>query len=107
MNMPEPSGSGLDRQTWIVAGVVIVGIVMSVIDTTIVNVALDTLARELHSPFATIQWVSTGYLLSLAVVIRWRAGRPSALERSASGWCRWRCSASTRPCPDWPGQPAR
>jgi EmrB/QacA subfamily drug resistance transporter len=32
-------------------------------------VALDTLARELHSPFGTIQWVSTGYLLSLAVVI--------------------------------------
>src|SRR3954470_8164705 len=67
--MPGRSGSGLDRQTWIVAGVVIVGMVMSIIDTTIVNVALDTLARELHSPFATIQWVSTGYLLSLAVVI--------------------------------------
>jgi EmrB/QacA subfamily drug resistance transporter len=63
------SDTGLDRHTWIVAGVVIVGIVMSVIDTTIVNVALDTLGRELHSPFATIQWVSTGYLLSLAMVI--------------------------------------
>ena len=67
--MPEGSGRGLDRHTWVVAGVVIVGMVMSVIDTTIVNVALATLARELHSPFATIQWVSTGYLLSLAVVI--------------------------------------
>src|SRR6185503_20000011 len=69
MNMPEGSGRGLDRHTWVVAGVVIVGMVMSVIDTTIVNVALDTLARELHSPFSTIQWVSTGYLLSLAMVI--------------------------------------
>ena len=69
MNSTAGADSGLDRQTWIVAGVVIVGIVMSVIDTTIVNVALDTLARELHSPFGTIQWVSTGYLLSLAVVI--------------------------------------
>src|ERR1700752_2093284 len=67
--MAQQPGSGLDRQTWGVAGVVIVGLRMSIIDTTIVNVALDTLARELHSPFATIQWVSTGYLLSLALVI--------------------------------------
>jgi MFS family permease len=34
-----------------------------------VNVALDTLSRDLHSPLSTIQWVSTGYLLSLAMVI--------------------------------------
>jgi hypothetical protein len=37
---------------------------MAVLDTTIVNVALDTLSRELHSPLSRIQWVSTGYLLS-------------------------------------------
>src|SRR4051794_41740018 len=42
---------------------------MAVLDTTIVNVALDTLSRDLHAPLSTIQWVSTGYLLSLAVVI--------------------------------------
>ena len=43
--------------------------VMSILDTTIVNVALDTLQRELHSTIAEIQWVITGYLLSLAAVI--------------------------------------
>src|SRR5205085_3072937 len=37
--------------------------------TTIVNVAIDSLSRSLHSPLSTIQWVSTGYLLSLATVI--------------------------------------
>jgi EmrB/QacA subfamily drug resistance transporter len=42
---------------------------MSILDTTIVNVALDTLGRELHSSIANIQWVATGYLLSLAAVI--------------------------------------
>jgi EmrB/QacA subfamily drug resistance transporter len=52
-----------------VAIVVIVGAIMSILDTTIVNVALDTLARELHAPLSTIQWVSTGYLLALATVI--------------------------------------
>ena len=42
---------------------------MSILDTTIVNVALETLSRDLHAPLATIQWVSTGYLLALATVI--------------------------------------
>jgi EmrB/QacA subfamily drug resistance transporter len=60
---------GLDRQTLIVAGVATLGLIMAVLDTTIVNVALDTLSRDLHAPLSTIQWVSTGYLLSLAAVI--------------------------------------
>ena len=42
---------------------------MSILDTTIVNVALETLSRELDAPLSTIQWVSTGYLLALATVI--------------------------------------
>jgi EmrB/QacA subfamily drug resistance transporter len=48
---------------------VVLGVIMSLLDTTIVNVALDTLSRDLHAPLGTIQWVSTGYLLSLAMVI--------------------------------------
>src|SRR5919197_2374274 len=42
---------------------------MSILDTTIVNVALETLSRELNATLNTIQWVSTGYMLALAVVI--------------------------------------
>src|SRR5689334_18259822 len=42
---------------------------MSILDTTIVNVALETLGRELHSSLAEIQWVITGYMLALAAVI--------------------------------------
>ena len=42
---------------------------MAVLDTTIVNVALDALSRDLHASLNSIQWVSTGYLLSLAAVI--------------------------------------
>jgi EmrB/QacA subfamily drug resistance transporter len=61
--------NGLGREVWMVATVVIIGALMSILDTTIVNVALQTLERELHSPLSTIQWVSTGYLLALATVI--------------------------------------
>ena len=59
----------LGREVWVVASVMVLGAIMSILDTTIVNVALDTLSRELHAPLDTIQWVSTGYLLSLAMVI--------------------------------------
>jgi EmrB/QacA subfamily drug resistance transporter len=59
----------LGREVWVTSAVVIVGVIMSILDTTIVNVALETLSRELHSSLTTIQWVSAGYLLALAMVI--------------------------------------
>jgi EmrB/QacA subfamily drug resistance transporter len=59
----------LDPYIWRVGSVVILGSIMSILDTTIVNVALRTLGRELHAPISQIQWVVTGYLLSLAAVI--------------------------------------
>ncbi|MFL5841711.1 MAG: MFS transporter, partial [Thermoleophilaceae bacterium] len=61
--------AGLDRPTLLVAGVATLGLIMAVLDTTIVNVALDKLSSDLHASLGTIQWVSTGYLLSLAAVI--------------------------------------
>jgi EmrB/QacA subfamily drug resistance transporter len=66
--LPE-SGDRIDAYVWRISAVVIVGSIMSILDTTIVNVALDTLGRELHATISQIQWVVTGYLLSLAAVI--------------------------------------
>jgi EmrB/QacA subfamily drug resistance transporter len=59
----------IDAYVWRISAVVIVGSIMSILDTTIVNVALATLGRELHSTISQIQWVVTGYMLSLAAVI--------------------------------------
>ncbi|HEV3055801.1 MAG TPA: MFS transporter, partial [Solirubrobacteraceae bacterium] len=59
----------LDPFIWRVGVVVVIGSVMSILDTTIVNVALKTLGREQHATLSHIQWVVTGYLLSLAAVI--------------------------------------
>jgi EmrB/QacA subfamily drug resistance transporter len=59
----------IEGHVWRIAGVVILGMVMSILDTTIVNVALNTLGHDLHSSISQIQWVVTGYLLSLAAVI--------------------------------------
>src|SRR4051812_21105392 len=68
----------LDRKLLAVAGVVVLGAVMSILDTTVVNVAINTLAREFKTSLATIQWVATGYTLALATVIPltgWAADR--------------------------------
>jgi EmrB/QacA subfamily drug resistance transporter len=59
----------LDREIIVIASVVVVGAIMSILDTTIVNVALATLGRDLHASLSTIQWVATGYLVALATVI--------------------------------------
>ncbi len=64
-----PADDRIDAYVWRISAVVIVGSIMSILDTTIVNVALATLSRELHSSISQIQWVVTGYLLSLAAVI--------------------------------------
>src|SRR5919112_6309984 len=69
MSRAQSQDEPLGREVWIVAAVVIVGVIMSILDTTIVNVALETLSRQLDAALNTIQWVSTGYMLALAVVI--------------------------------------
>ena len=66
---PESAQSGIERHVWRIAAVVVLGTIMSVLDTTIVNVALDTLGRDLNASVDKIQWVATGYLLALAAVI--------------------------------------
>src|SRR5215471_15639139 len=70
--------NALDRETMVIAAVVILGAVMSILDTTIVNVAIDRLAIDFNTSLTTIQWVVTGYTLALAAVIPatgWAADR--------------------------------
>ncbi|MGE0881776.1 MAG: MDR family MFS transporter [Acidimicrobiia bacterium] len=59
---------------WAVAIVYVGGLFVTILDTMIVNVALPTLSREFEVGTSSIEWIVTGYLLSLAVWI------------PASGW---------------------
>ena len=74
--MPSAATNGAPRKEPILAPelrglatVVVLGSIMSILDTTIVAVALDTLGRDFRVSISTIQWVTTGYLLALALVI--------------------------------------
>jgi len=54
---------------WAVAWTTLIGGLGVLFATTIVAVAVEPLAGILQVPLSTIQWISTGYLLALAVVI--------------------------------------
>jgi MFS family permease len=97
----------LDRKVLAVASVVVLGAIMSILDVTVVNVAINTLAKEFDTTLSTIQWVVTGYTLALATVIPltgWAADRfgTKRLYMISIALSRWglRCRAS-------PGRPSR
>ncbi|MEU6643336.1 DHA2 family efflux MFS transporter permease subunit [Saccharomonospora sp. NPDC046836] len=64
-----PEDDKLDRGVLKIASVVVLGAIMAILDTTVVNVALQQLTIEFQTSFDRIQWVATGYMLALATVI--------------------------------------
>jgi EmrB/QacA subfamily drug resistance transporter len=61
-----------------IAGVVVLGAIMSILDITVVSVALPTFQREFDVSYARVAWTMTGYTLALATVIPlsgWAADR--------------------------------
>src|ERR687889_2488671 len=62
-----------------IAGVVVIGLIMSILDITVVNVALPTFQQEFGvDSYATVAWTVTAYTLALATVIPltgWAADR--------------------------------
>jgi EmrB/QacA subfamily drug resistance transporter len=55
--------------TWRIALTITLGGIMTNVDTTVVNVALDSLAHDFGVGVTRVQWVATGYLLALAITI--------------------------------------
>jgi EmrB/QacA subfamily drug resistance transporter len=64
-----PEKAALDPELRRLAVVVVLGAIMTILDTTIVSVAVNTLGRDFHTSLATIQWVLTAYTLALAMTI--------------------------------------
>ena len=66
---PAPAADKLDPKVVKTSLVLIVGLMAVIFDTTIVSVALHTLALRMHTSVTTIQWVTTGYLLALGIAV--------------------------------------
>ncbi len=54
---------------WQATLVLALGLLMAILDTTIVSVVLPQIATTFHTDFQTITWVGTGYFLANAAVI--------------------------------------
>lgn len=68
----------LDRKLLLVAGAIVLGVIMSALDMTVVNVAIPTFQETFHATYAAVAWAVTGYTLALATVIPitgWAADR--------------------------------
>lgn len=61
--------SAPDRYKWEVLGVVMVGTLMSALDSSIVNVSLPNIMADFGASLDDIEWVITGYMLSFATLM--------------------------------------
>jgi len=64
-----PADEAFDPALRRLAVAVLMGAIMTILDGTIVNVAINTLGRDFQTSLSTIQWVLTGYLLALSMTI--------------------------------------
>ena len=81
MTSPSTTSSAsdkLDPAVIKIAAVVVLGAIMSILDTTVVSVAQNTFQDEFSTDQAGSAWTMTGYTLALAAVIplsSWAAAR--------------------------------
>ena len=73
---------------WRISSVAVVGVFLTQMDATVVNVSLSSLALELHTTLSSIQWVTSGYALALALTLPlngWLVDRMGA--KALYLWC--------------------
>src|SRR5271170_227339 len=78
----------LDPAIWKIISVAVLGSFLSQLHATIVNVSLSSLSVQLHSSLSSIQWVTSGYLLALTLVLPlngWLVDRVGA--KALYLWC--------------------
>ncbi|MBX7547803.1 MFS transporter [Streptomyces sp. NPDC004232] len=78
---PQEPGYQPDPQRWRALWVTLVAGFMSLLDVTIVAVALPTIQRDLHASAAQVQWVVSGYALSFALALVTAGRLGDALDR--------------------------
>ena len=66
---PEPALDINHKFRWFILIGLMMAAVMEVLDTTIINVALPTLAGNLSATTTEVAWISTGYILSNVIVL--------------------------------------
>jgi len=58
-----------NRQAWLALAVVLAGMFMALIDSTVVNVALPSIRTSLNSDESTLSWIVSGYALTFGLAL--------------------------------------
>ena len=58
-----------DKRAWAALAVLLIGMFMALLDTTIVNVALPTLRDSINAGEATLAWIISGYALAFGLAL--------------------------------------
>jgi len=87
------------RRAWLAMSVLLAGMFMALLDTTIVNVALPTIRTSLDASESTLSWIISGYALAFGLVLipagrigdrfghKWDFIVGLAIFTAASIWC--------------------
>ena len=67
--MVEKKTDALPRHVINMAWILVLGAIAPMLDATMVNIAVNDLARDFGATLSTIQWVITGYVLATAVAV--------------------------------------
>jgi EmrB/QacA subfamily drug resistance transporter len=65
---PTPA-TPVDPRRWITLGIVLLALIITALDNTILTVAIPTIQRDLHTDLSNLQWVLTGYSLTFATLL--------------------------------------
>ncbi|MBM7601476.1 EmrB/QacA subfamily drug resistance transporter [Virgibacillus halotolerans] len=63
------SNEKIDPAVLKIVWILLIGMLAPLFDTTIMNVAIDTLGNALDAPVSMVQWVMTSYLIALGAII--------------------------------------
>src|SRR3954466_9350948 len=67
---PTNRGNGVPpMRKWLPLAAICLGAFILLVDVTIVNVALPSMASDLHASFSSLQWVMDVYALALAALL--------------------------------------
>jgi EmrB/QacA subfamily drug resistance transporter len=62
-------GAPLDPRRWLTLGILLLTVVLIALDTSVLNVSIPTMLRDLDTTVPALQWVITGYSLTFATLL--------------------------------------
>lgn len=68
-NVSKPQKEELEPMVLKAAIIMVIGSLAPLLDSTMVNVAVKTIAYDLKSTFSVIQWIITGYVLTMGIAV--------------------------------------